>query len=62
LTVASGFDLGYHNYVVTDATATHTQRLQDHAEELMGGYLAFNVTTDDCLSRFEIASQVRATP
>jgi nicotinamidase-related amidase len=53
LTVAAGFDLGYRNYLVTDATATHTQRLQDNAEELMGGYLAQNITTDECVEIFQ---------
>ena len=43
LTVAAGFDLRYRNYLVTDATATFTQHLQDQAEELMGGYLAENI-------------------
>ena len=47
LTIAAGFDLGYHNYLVTDATATSTQDWQNKAEELIGLYLSANITTDD---------------
>jgi nicotinamidase-related amidase len=50
LTVAAGFDLGYYGYLVSDATATLTQELQDQAENIIGQYLAQVVTTDDMLS------------
>jgi nicotinamidase-related amidase len=50
LTVAAGFDLGYYGYLVSDATATLTQELQDQAENIIGQYLAQVVTTDDMLT------------
>jgi nicotinamidase-related amidase len=56
LTIAAGFDLGYHNYLVTDATATQTHHWQEQAEELIGLYLASNVTTEQCIARFEAVS------
>jgi len=56
LTIAAGFDLGYHNYLVTDATATSTQDWQNKAEELMGLYLSENITTDVAVSLLSRAS------
>ena len=46
LTLAAGFDLGYNGYLVSDATATFSQRWQDITEEIVGVYLAKVVTTD----------------
>jgi nicotinamidase-related amidase len=51
LTLAGGWDLGYHGYLVTDATATFSERLQEVTEELVSGYLAQVVTTDDLVAR-----------
>jgi nicotinamidase-related amidase len=46
LAAAQGFDLGYLGYLVTDATATFSQELQDQAEDVIGFYFAKSVTTD----------------
>jgi nicotinamidase-related amidase len=56
LTLGAGFDLGYYGYLVTDATATYSQRLQDFTEEIVCGYMALTVTTD------EIIGQLAGTP
>jgi len=45
LTLAAGFDLGYRGYLVSDTTATLSQRWQDLTEELVGVYMAKVVTT-----------------
>jgi nicotinamidase-related amidase len=50
LTAAQGFDLGYKGYLVTDATATTSQRIQDAAEETMALYVAKPVSTDEVLA------------
>jgi hypothetical protein len=44
-TAASGFDLGYHGYVVTDATATVTSEVQDASEKLLEAFIARLVTS-----------------
>lgn len=46
LTAASGFDLGYQQYVVSDATATSTDDLQRTCENLIGTFIAEVVTTE----------------
>lgn len=51
LSVGSGFDLGYYGYLVSDATATFSQQTQDATEEIVSGYMAEVVTTDDVLGR-----------
>ena len=53
LTLAGGWDLGYHGYLVADATATFSPRLQEITEELVSGYLAKVVTTDEVLKQIE---------
>jgi nicotinamidase-related amidase len=50
LSVASGFDLGYRQYLVTDCTGALSQEDQAHAERFIGLYLAQLVTTDDTLA------------
>jgi nicotinamidase-related amidase len=45
LTLAAGFDLGYHGYLVADTTATFSQRWQDLTEEIVSVYMAKVVTT-----------------
>jgi nicotinamidase-related amidase len=45
-TVASGFDLGYRQYLVSDCTATLTASDQSAAERFIGTYLAEVVTAD----------------
>jgi biuret amidohydrolase len=47
LTVAAGFDLGYSGHLVSDATATFSQELQDQAENLIGQFMAQIATTDE---------------
>jgi biuret amidohydrolase len=51
LTLGAGFDLGYYGYLASDATATHSQRLQDMTEEIVSGYMAEVVTVDDLVGR-----------
>jgi len=53
LTLAGGWDLGYHGYLVADTTATFSPRLQEITEELVSGYLAKVVTTDEVLEQIE---------
>ncbi len=55
LTLAAGFDLGYHGYLVADATATFSQRWQEAAEELVGVYLARIVTTQEIIDQLQAA-------
>jgi biuret amidohydrolase len=50
LTCAAGFDLGYHGYLVSDATATFDAELQRQSENLIGQFMAKVTTTDDLLS------------
>ena len=45
LSLATGFDLGYHGYLVSDTTATFSQRWQDLTEEIVSVYMAKVVTT-----------------
>ncbi|KAA9162561.1 cysteine hydrolase [Amycolatopsis acidicola] len=47
LSVASGFDLGYRQYLVTDCTAALSERDQEDAERFIGAYLAQLVTAED---------------
>jgi len=46
LTAASGYDLGYHGYVVADATATASAAVQEASEQMLAGFIA-EVTTSD---------------
>jgi nicotinamidase-related amidase len=49
LSVGEGFDLGYYGYFVSDGTAAFSQRLQDFTEEIVSGYMARVVSTDDAI-------------
>jgi nicotinamidase-related amidase len=46
LTLAAGYDLGYHGYLASDATATFSPRLQAITEELVSGYMAEVLETE----------------
>lgn len=46
-TAAGGFDRGYYGYVVSDATATFSESLQTSSEEMLSGYLAKVVSTEE---------------
>lgn len=50
LSVASGFDLGYRQYLVTDCTGALSDEDQADAERFIGLYLAQLVTTDSTLA------------
>ena len=50
LTVAAGFDLGYHGWFVSDSTATFSERLQSLTEELISSYMARVVSTDELVA------------
>lgn len=58
-TLTAAFDLGYTNYLVTDATATLSQQLQDESEHLLGSYMAELVDGADIVSR--LAGKPRAS-
>lgn len=60
LTVAHGFDLGYRGYMVADATATYSDRLQDYTEEIVGAYMAKIVTTEQLLAALDTAAAAAA--
>ena len=47
LTLTAGFDHGYHGWMVSDATASFSARLQDITEELVSGYMARVVSTTE---------------
>jgi nicotinamidase-related amidase len=49
LTAAAGFDLGYHGYVATDATATVSEAMQVAAEQFLSGFIAQLITADDAV-------------
>jgi nicotinamidase-related amidase len=51
LTASSGYDLGYNGFVVADAMATHSDRLQAATEEIIDTFIAEVVTTDALLAR-----------
>lgn len=53
LTAASGFDLGYNGYLVTDTTATLSQELQQATEETMALYVAKPVSTGQVLNMLD---------
>jgi biuret amidohydrolase len=59
LTLAAGFDLGYHGYLVGDATATFSQRWQDLTEEIVGVYMAKVVSTDWIIDQLHAATRAR---
>jgi biuret amidohydrolase len=59
LTLAAGFDLGYHGYLVSDATATFSQRWQDLTEEIVGVYMAKVVTTAEIIDELSGAKPGR---
>ncbi len=61
LTLAAGFDLGYHGYLIADGTATFSQRWQDLTEEIVGVYMAKVVTTDQIIDQLQAASHRRPT-
>jgi nicotinamidase-related amidase len=45
LTLASGFDLGYYGYMISDATATFSERVQTGTEEMVSAFMAPVLTT-----------------
>lgn len=49
LTAASGYDLGYTGYVVTDATATVSPAVQDATEQMLSGFIAELITSDQAV-------------
>lgn len=53
LTAAGGFDLGYHQYLLTDCTAAYSDADQATGERLMARYLARAVTGGEALHAFE---------
>jgi nicotinamidase-related amidase len=54
LTLAAGFDLGYTGYLVSDATATLSQRLQEETENIVGSFLAEVIDTDKLIARLRL--------
>ena len=46
-TAVGGYDRGYYGYVVGDCTATFSETLQKSTEDMLSGYLARVVTTDE---------------
>lgn len=55
LSVASGFDLGYRQYLITDCTGALSGEDQADAERFIGLYLAQLVTTNDTLAALKEA-------
>jgi nicotinamidase-related amidase len=51
LTASSGYDLGYNGFVVADAMATFSDRIQGATEEIVDSFIAEVVTTDALLKR-----------
>jgi nicotinamidase-related amidase len=54
LSVGEGFDLGYYGYFVSDGTAAFSQRLQDFTEEIVSGYMARVVSTDEAIDQLQL--------
>jgi ureidoacrylate peracid hydrolase len=50
-TLMGGWELGYYCHLLTDATASFSQRLQDYVEEMVSGYLGAVSTTDEVLAK-----------
>lgn len=50
LTAASGFDLGYHGYLVSDATATLNPAIQKATEDIVGSFMAQLITTEQAIA------------
>jgi len=59
LSLAAGFDLGYHGYLVSDTTATFSQRWQDLTEEIVSVYMAKVVTTAQIVDELRGAQSER---
>jgi nicotinamidase-related amidase len=60
LTAASGFDLGYHGYVATDATATISEAMQVATEQFLSGFIARLITTDEAVHYLSRITQPEA--
>ena len=58
--VTAGFDLGYFGYLVSDATATYNEGLQQSTESLVGGWLAQVVTTGEIIKTAKQADTTQA--
>jgi nicotinamidase-related amidase len=50
-TLMGGWELGYNNHLVSDATASFSERLQEYVEEMVTGYLGSLTTTDRVLAK-----------
>ena len=48
-TLAAGFDLGYQGWLVSDATATFSERLQVNTEEIIEGNMATVISTEETI-------------
>jgi nicotinamidase-related amidase len=53
LSAASGFDLGYRQYLITDCTAALSDKDQASAERFIGSYIAELVTAEQVLSALD---------
>jgi nicotinamidase-related amidase len=51
LSLSQGYDLGYNNFLVSDATATYEPHLQDNTEEIVAVYMGEVTTVDDIIPR-----------
>ena len=59
LTLTAGFDHGYHGWMVSDATASFSPRLQDVTEELVSGYMARVVSTTEMVELVTASASMR---
>jgi len=57
LTAGAGFDLGYRQYVIGDATAAMSEEDQQAAERFMDSYIAQVVTSAEVVSAFAASTQ-----
>jgi biuret amidohydrolase len=53
LTATAGFDLGYRGFLVTDCTATMSERAQDVAEEILAGFTERSLSTAEVIDYLE---------
>lgn len=61
LSAATGFDLGYRQYLITDCTAALSDDDQAYAERFIGSYIAEPVTADETSKVFQRFLDARAS-
>ena len=59
-TLAARFDLGYHGWLVNDATATFSHQLQVNTEEIIRGNMATIISTDEIIKMIIVEKRLKS--